>query len=97
MKYVVTIGIPVFNAEHFIRQTMDSVLVQSFESIEYLIVDDCGTDGTMAIVRELQQTHPRGEDIHVLSQPRNMGVSAARNRIIDEAQGRFLYFMDADW
>ena len=96
MKYVVTIGIPVFNAEHFIRQTMDSVLVQSFESIEYLIVDDCGTDGTMAIVRELQQTHPRGEDIHVLSQPRNMGVSAARNRIIDEAQGRFLYFMDAD-
>lgn len=96
MKYEVTIGIPVFNAEHFIRQTMDSVLVQSFESIEYLIVDDCGTDGTMAIVRELQQTHPRGEDIHVLSQPRNMGVSAARNRIIDEAQGRFLYFMDAD-
>lgn len=96
MKYDVTIGIPVYNAEKYIRQAMDSVLGQTYANIEFLIVDDCGTDGSIAAVRELQRTHPRGEDIHILSQPRNMRVSAARNRIIDEAQGRFLFFMDAD-
>ena len=96
MKYNVTIGIPVYNAEKYICQTLDSALAQSFESIEYLIIDDCGADSSMSIVRDFQQTHPRGGDIHILSQPRNMGVSAARNRIIDEAQGEFLFFMDAD-
>ena len=95
-KYEVTIGIPVYNVERYIRQTMDSALAQTFQSIEFLICDDCGTDASMDIVREYQQTHPRGNDIHVLHQPCNMGVSAARNRIIDVAEGRFLYFLDAD-
>lgn len=75
---------------------MDSALAQTFESIEFLIVDDCGTDSSISIVKELQETHPRGKDIHILYQKENKGVSAARNRIIDEAQGRYLYFMDAD-
>lgn len=96
VKYIVTIGIPVYNAEKYVRQTIESALAQTFESIEFLILDDCGTDSSMSIVREYQQTHPRGKDMRILSQPHNMGVGAARNRIIDEAQGQFLYFMDAD-
>lgn len=96
MKYEVTIGIPVYNAEKYIRQTMDSVLAQTFTSIEFLILDDCSTDSSMAIIQEYRQTHPRGEDIHVFHHSDNRGPGAARNRIIDEAQGRFLYFMDAD-
>lgn len=95
-KYEVTIGIPVYNVERYIRLTMDSALAQTFQSIEFLICDDCGTDSSMDIICEYQQTHPRGNDIHILHQPRNMGVSAARNRIIDVAGGNFLYFMDAD-
>ena len=95
-NYAVTIGIPVYNVEKYIRLTMDSALAQTFESIEFLIVDDCGTDSSLSIVKELQETHPRGKDIHILYQKENKGVSAARNRIIDEAQGRYLYFMDAD-
>ena len=96
MAYEVTIGIPVYQVEKHIRQTMVSALSQTFESIEFLIVDDCGTDSSMSIVKELQENHPRGKDIHILYQKENKGVSAARNRIIDEAQGRYLYFMDAD-
>lgn len=96
MKYDVTIGIPVYNAEKYIRQTVDSALAQSFESIEFLIVDDCGTDSSMTIVKELQQTHSRGKDIRILNLTQNMGPGVARNKIIDEAQGRFLYFLDAD-
>lgn len=96
MTYEVTIGIPVYNVEKYIRKTLNSALEQSFHSIEFLICDDCGTDDSMDIVREFQQTHPRGKDIRVVEQPRNLGVSAARNRIIDEAKGHFLYFMDSD-
>jgi glycosyltransferase involved in cell wall biosynthesis len=61
-----------------------------------LIVDDCGTDGSMAIVQQFQVEHPRGTDIHVIHHTQNMGVSAARNRIIAESQGDYLYFMDSD-
>lgn len=96
MEYKVTIGIPVYNVEKHIRLTMDSALAQTFESIEFLVLDDCGTDGSMDIVREYQQTHARGKDIRIVRQPKNMGIGAGRNRIVEEAQGRYLYFMDAD-
>lgn len=69
-NYAVTIGIPVYNVEKYIRLTMDSALAQTFESIEFLIVDDCGTDSSISIVKELQETHPRGKDIHILYQKR---------------------------
>lgn len=96
MAYEVTIGIPVYNVEKYIRQTMDSALAQTFDNIEFLVLDDCGTDSSIDIVREYQQQHPRGRDIRIVRQPQNMGIGAGRNRIIDEAQGRYLYFFDAD-
>lgn len=96
MDYDVTIGIPVYNAEKYIRMTIDSVLAQTFGRMELLVVDDCGTDHSIDIVREYQQQHPRGKDIRIVSQPQNGGIGRARNRIIDEARGRYVYFMDAD-
>lgn len=96
MKYDVTIGIPIYNVEKYIRQTLDSALAQTFPSIEFLICDDCGTDSSINIVREYQEKHPRGKHIRILHQTKNMGVSAARNRIIEEAGGTMLYFMDGD-
>lgn len=96
MKYEVTIGIPVYNAEHYIHRAMDSVLAQTFEDVEILILDDCGTDSSMEIIREYQQTHSRGKAIRIVSQPYNKGIGEARNRIVEETQGHFLFFMDAD-
>lgn len=96
MKYEVTIGIPVYNVEKYIRRAMDSALAQTFASIEFLILDDCGTDSSIDIVREYQKIHPRGKDIRILSQPQNGGLGRARNRIIEEAQGKYLYHLDAD-
>lgn len=96
MKYDVTIGIPVYRSEAYIRQALESALAQSYPSIEFLIVDDAGNDGSMTIVSDLQNTHPRGKDIHVMTHSKNLGVSASRNQIIDEAQGEYLYFMDSD-
>jgi len=96
MKYEVTIGIPVYNVEKYIRQTLDSALAQTFQSIEFLVLDDCGTDSSIDIVHEYQQSHPRGKDIRIVRQPENGGIGRARNRIVDEAQGAYLYFIDAD-
>ncbi len=96
MAYEVTIGIPVYNVEKYIRLTMDSALAQTFQSIEFLVLDDCGTDRSIDIVREYQQTHPRGKDIRIVHQPQNMGIGAARNRMMAEAQGRYFYSLDAD-
>jgi len=96
MKYEVTIGIPLFNAVEYIRDTLGSALSQSFDSIEYLIVDDCGDDGSIDVVSCMQREHFRGGDIRILHNGKNRGVSYSRNRIIDEARGKYLYFLDSD-
>lgn len=96
MTYEITIGIPVYNVEKYITQTIESVLNQSFESIEFLFCDDCGNDSSMEIVKHYQHSHPRGKDIHTVRQPQNKGLGEARNRMLDEAQGRYVFFMDSD-
>jgi glycosyltransferase involved in cell wall biosynthesis len=96
MNYEVSIGIPVYNVEKYIRQTLESALAQTFPSIEFLICDDCGTDSSMDIVKEMQQTHSRGRDIRILRQPHNLGIGPGRNRMLDEAQGRYFYSLDGD-
>lgn len=96
MRYDVTIGIPVYQSVDYIQQTMESVLAQSYSSIEFLIVDDFGNDGSMSIIREIQEKHPRGNNIHVISHYCNLGVSESRNDIIRNSQGEFIYFMDSD-
>ena len=96
MKYDVTIGIPVYQAEKYLSRALESALIQSYPSIEFLLVDDGGTDGSLSIAQDFQNHHPRGADIRIISHDHNLGVSAARNRIIEEASGTYLYFMDAD-
>ena len=96
MNYDVTIGIPVYQSVDCIKQSMESALSQSYSSIEFLIIDDAGHDGTIDIIKDLQTSHPRGKDIHIVSHTDNLGVSKSRNEIIEKAQGDFLYFMDSD-
>lgn len=96
MNDVVTIGIPVFEVEKYLSRSLESALAQTYSSIEFLLVDDGSTDGSLSIIQDYQKHHPRGADIRVISYDHNLGVSAARNRIIEEASGAYLYFMDAD-
>ena len=96
MNYEVTIGIPVYKAVDYIENTMKSALNQTFDSIEYLVVDDCGNDGTIEVVERFQREHPRGKDIRILYNDSNLGIGMTRNRILDEAQGQYLYFLDSD-
>lgn len=95
-KYDVTIGIPVYNIEKYIVRMMESLMSQTYDNIEFLVLDDCGTDGSIDIIRNYQKNHPRGKDIHIVRQPVNMGLGNGRNRLIDEAQGEYIYFLDGD-
>ena len=96
-KYKVTIGMPVYGVEPYIRKCMLSVLNQTFkEDIEIIAVDDLGPDKSVDIIKELQSTHPRGKNIRIITQPQNMGCWAARNRVLEEAQGEYVMLVDSD-
>lgn len=96
-RYHITIGMPVYNVEKYIKKSILSVLNQSTELIsEVLVIDDCGSDHSMDIIRECQATHPRGNVIKVIKQPHNMGCWAARNRILEEAKGEYIFLLDSD-
>ena len=96
MSYDVTIGIPIYKSEDYILRSLVSALNQTYSSIEFLIIDDGGADGSMDIVEQLKSEHQRGDDIRIIKHAQNMGVAASRNNIIDEASGDYLYFMDSD-
>lgn len=95
-KYDVTIGVPVYKSVDYVRRALESALAQTYSSIEFLIVDDAGNDGSIDVVQSVKETHPRGGDIHIINHEENLGVSASRNDIIDNAKGDYLYFMDSD-
>lgn len=95
-KIDVTIGIPMYNAEDFIQRTMESVLLQTYERIEFLVVDDGSSDKSVQLLNSIIKEHPRGGDIKLIPLPYNHGPSYARNLIIEEARGDYLYFVDSD-
>ena len=93
---LVTIGIPVYNVEPYIEKCLLSVLNQTYQNLEILVVDDLGTDKSMQIVMELQASHPLGHRIKIIRHLENKGLGEARNTAIENAQGQFLCFVDSD-
>lgn len=91
----VSIIIPVYNVASYIEESLLSALNQTYDNIEYVIVDDCGTDNSISIVRMLQQNHPH-KDIKIIHHTHNRGLSAARNTGLINATGEYIYFMDSD-
>ena len=89
MGPLVSVVIPVFNGEAFLREAVQSVLDQKYAPIEIIIVDDGSTDGTENVARSLPET------VRYLHQT-NQGPAAARNRGIENAQGSLIAFADAD-
>lgn len=92
----VSIGMPAYNAAPYIEKSILSVLDQTYKNLELLVVDDCGPDNTIEVVERIKNTHQRGGCIKILRQSHNMGPGEARNRTIEEASGKYLYFLDSD-
>lgn len=89
MDPLVSVIIPVFNGERFLREAVQSVLDQGHSPVEIIVVDDGSTDDTATVARRLPDT------VSYLHQT-NQGPAAARNRGIEHAQGKLLAFADAD-
>ncbi|TWT89734.1 putative glycosyltransferase EpsJ [Pseudobythopirellula maris] len=85
----VSVVIPCYNGEAYLREAIDSALEQAHEPLEVIVVDDGSTDGSAAIADSY------GPPVRVLRQE-NQGESVARNRGIDESQGEWVAFLDAD-
>lgn len=89
---ILSVIIPVYNAERLIRKTLESVLHQSLKAVEVICVDDGSTDGSVGIIREMAEKDPR----ITLIQQKNLYAGIARNAGIDAAKGEYLFFLDAD-
>lgn len=88
----VSVIIPMYNAEPYIRCCIRSVAGQSWRNLEILVIDDGSTDRSLEVCRKLSSVDER---IQIFSQ-KNQGVSVARNRGIEEATGEYIFFLDSD-
>lgn len=88
----VSVIIPVYNTEPYLRQCLDSVTQQTMREIEIILVDDGSTDASLSILREYEEKDGR---VTVLTQP-NINAGAARNNGLKQAKGEYLSFLDAD-
>lgn len=92
-----SIIVPVYNVAPYIEACLTSVMRQTYTgSMECLLVDDCGTDDSMAIVKSMLETYKGPIQFRVLHHEHNRGLSAARNTGTDAAAGEYLYYLDSD-
>lgn len=88
----ITVVIPVYNVEPYLRQCLDSVVNQTYQNLEIIVIDDGSPDHCGAICDEYMDRDERIKAIH----KENAGVSAARNDGIETATGKWILFIDAD-
>lgn len=94
--YKISIGMPVWGVEKYIRRCLESVLNQDFIDMEVIIVNDCSPDKSIDIIKEITSSHPKGNIVRIINQPKNMGCWAARNKILEEAKGKYVLLIDSD-
>lgn len=88
---LVSVITPVYNSEKYIAGTIKSVLSQTYNNWEMLIVDDCSNDNTLGVIKEFKD--PR---IKYFRLDENAGAAVARNKALEKAKGKYIAFLDAD-
>ncbi len=91
----ISIVVPVYNAEKYIEETMDSVLAQTYREWELLLVLNGCEDATEEIVNRYKAVHS-DRNIRIILETENKGAALARNRGVNEASGRYIAYVDAD-
>ena len=90
----VSIVVPVYNVSAYIKRCLESIAAQSYNDIEVLFVDDCGTDNSVSLIKEFIVESEM--DCKLLHHSSNRGLSAARNTGLEAAIGDYVYFLDSD-
>lgn len=91
MQELVSIIMPSYNTGRFIAETVGSVLAQTYQNWELIIVDDCSTDNTDAVVAAFSDVR-----IKYIKNEKNSGAAVSRNRALREASGKWIAFLDSD-
>lgn len=92
MNPEVSIIVSIYNTENYLRRCIDSILTQSFENFELILVNDESTDNSGKIIDEYKSKDKRIKVIH----KENGGQGSARNRGLDIAKGNYIGFVDSD-
>jgi len=95
-RNLITLAMPIYNVENYIEKALFSALNQTYDNIEYILVDDKGTDKSMDMVRNIISSHRRKANVKIIEHQQNIGLGATRNTAIDAATGKYIFFMDSD-
>jgi glycosyltransferase involved in cell wall biosynthesis len=90
---LVSILIATYNSEDFVKETLDSVLNQTYKNTEIVLCDDASSDGTVNILKEYQK---KNERIKIIQNDRNLGISLNMNNGIRQCSGKYIAILDAD-
>lgn len=90
---LVSVVVPVYNAEKYVAEALDSIVNQDYRWKEVIIIDDCSTDNSVEIISEYVKKY---DYISFYNMPKNSGVAKVRNKAIEIANGRFIAFLDSD-
>ncbi len=93
MKGLVSVIVPVYNRAHLVAETVESILLQTYQPVEIILINDGSSDGSLAVLREYESRFP--DRVRVIDQP-NQGQTIARNNGIKVAQGQYIAFLDSD-
>lgn len=92
---MISIVVPVYNAESYIKKTIEMVRIQTYTDWELILVDDASTDKSVKVIEEELALQP-DERIRLVKKEKNAGAANARNAGVDLAAGRYLAYLDAD-
>ena len=87
----ITVLMPVYNGEKYLRQAVDSILNQTFKDFEFLIINDGSTDKTLAILQEY-----KNKRVKIINNKKNIGLTKSLNKGLKLAKGKYIARMDAD-
>jgi glycosyltransferase involved in cell wall biosynthesis len=93
MDKKISVIIPVYNAEKYLKQTLDCVCFQTYKNLEIVCVLDCPTDNSAQIIEKAAKEDDR---IRIVYNHKNMGLPAARNIGVEKAEGEYIHFLDSD-
>lgn len=91
----VSIVVPVYNVGQYIIHCLESIQKQAYKNLEIILVDDCGTDNSIPLIKEYVASHPFPTS-RIVAHDHNRGLSAARNTGLNAATGEYVYFLDSD-
>jgi glycosyltransferase involved in cell wall biosynthesis len=94
MKYKVSIIVPVYNVEKYLRECLDSLVNQTLKDIEIICINDASPDNSLKILKEYKKKNPKL--IKIIDLKKNVGQGCARNHGLDKAQGEYISFVDSD-